>query len=209
MKSKLAFWSGVIFVAALPLAIVLQITVGANAEAVVHFAFAAGCGLLVGTAWDHAGFRRDIESTASANADATCIRRPLIGSVGIAVSALLGVTFLLQGISNCIENDQLHLIAFGILGQWPERVLVDAVVLWLAAIWFYGSRGKLRIFGLITFAACAAVELYNIYLNFHGTAIHIELPILKIVFLTPFVWLLLESRTGKIDNIQKADFKKV
>jgi hypothetical protein len=176
MKSKSGFLASAVFLASIPAALIVQILLGEGAETVLHFAFAVGSGLLVLAAFD--------------------FRMPLaIRLAGVVVTASLAVIFFLQGVSSLVQNPSLRYIAFDILGQRPERLIIDALLLWLAAILFYESKGHTRILGLITLGGAYAVEIYNYWLNYHGTSLDAEFAILKVALLFPFVWLLLESRS--------------
>jgi hypothetical protein len=175
VKSNSGFLASIIFLAAIPAALIVQVLFGEGAETVLHFAFAAGSGLLALAAFD--------------------FRVPLpIRVAGVVVTASLAVIFFLQGISNLLQNPSLSYLAFDTLGQRPERLIIDALLLWLAAILFYESKGRARILGLITLGAAIAVEIYNYWLNYHGTTLDAEFAILKVALLFPFAWLLLESR---------------
>ena len=68
------------------------------------------------------------------------------------------------------------------------------MLLLLAFILIFDSKGRTRVLGLITVGGAFAVEFYNYWLNYHGTTINAEFPLLKVVLLTPFLWILLESR---------------
>ena len=46
-------------------------------------------------------------------------------------------------------------------------------------------------------ATVACVKAYSLGLAYHGTSLDAEAPILKILWLMPFVWILFESTTGK------------
>lgn len=71
------------------------------------------------------------------------------------------------------------------------------LLLLLASILIFASRGRARILGLITVGGAFAVESYNYWLNYHGTTINAEFPLLKVVLLTAFLWLFLESGKSK------------
>jgi hypothetical protein len=175
MKSPRGFWASVVFLSAIPAALIVQMICGEGAETVLHFAFAAGAALLASAAFD---FRTPV----------------LLRMAGAAATGSLAVIFFLQGLGNILENAKLSYFAFDILGQRPERLLIDALVLFLAAILLYENNGRTRILGFITIGAAVAVEIYNYWLNYHGTTLDAEFAILKITLLIPFVWLMLESR---------------
>jgi hypothetical protein len=46
-------------------------------------------------------------------------------------------------------------------------------------------------------AAVACVKAYSVFLAYRGTSLDAEAPMLKILWLIPFVWILFESAAGK------------
>jgi hypothetical protein len=46
-------------------------------------------------------------------------------------------------------------------------------------------------------ATVACVQAYSLGLGHQGTSLDVEAPILKTLWLMPFVWILFESTTGK------------
>jgi hypothetical protein len=177
MKSKIGSWASAIFLLAVPTALIVQIIVGTGVETALHFAFAVGAALLAIAAFD---FR---------------LPRP-ISVPGAAVAAALASIFFLQGSAGIVQNASLNYIAFDVLGQSAERLLVDAVLLWLAAILVFDGARRTRLLGIVTLSLAISVEVYNYWLNYHGASLDGELPILKLALLCPFVWLIFESRNS-------------
>jgi hypothetical protein len=68
-------------------------------------------------------------------------------------------------------------------------VLITVFAFWLVAVLLSASRGKTRILGFVVMAVVVGVEAYNYVLLYLG-----EAHALAVVYLLPFVWLLLESR---------------
>jgi hypothetical protein len=60
------------------------------------------------------------------------------------------------------------------------------------------SQGRTRIFGVLSLLAVAAVELYRIVLLASGSP---EDATLRLAYLLPFVWLLLESRKERSPRV--------
>ena len=56
------------------------------------------------------------------------------------------------------------------------------------------SEGKTKTLGLVVMAIALCVEAYSLGLSFVGRSLDVEAPGFKLLFLLPFVWLLLESR---------------
>jgi len=180
VRSKYGLLASAIFLLSIPVALLVQVLLGNGAEAVLHFAFAAGSGLL-GVA-------------------ALSFRMPVpIRVIGAIATGLLALIFFLQGLSDVLQNASLSWLALDLLGQRPERLLIDALLLLLAAILFYDSSGRTRILGAITVGGAIAVEAYNYWLNYLGTTLDAEFAILKIALLLPFFWLLIESRKRAVD----------
>jgi hypothetical protein len=156
--------------------------VGAGAEIVVHAARALGSGLMSFAFFD---FR-----TSRWIAWAGCV----------SIGALAGI-FLLQGVSELIRNAMLTQLAYQALGQRVEGWLVDLFLLWCIAVLLLDSQGKTKILGFIAISIVVCVEAYANGLSFLGTSLGVEPPSLKLLFLLPFSWLLLESK--KTSDLQQ------
>lgn len=149
--------------------------VGAESEIVVHAALALGSGLMSFAVFD---FR-----TSRWIAWAGCV----------STGALAGI-FLLQGVSELIPNATLTQLAYQSLGQRVEGWLVDLFLLWCIAVLLFDSQGKTKILGVIAISIVVCVEAYAHGLSVLGTSLGVESPGLKLLFLLPFSWLLLESQ---------------
>jgi hypothetical protein len=110
----------------------------------------------------------------------------------------MAAIFTLQGLTSPLPDSALHDFAFRVLGNLPERICLDALAVCLLAVCLLDSRGRTRIFGLLSLLAVAAVELYQISLLFSGTQGD---AILRLVYLLPLVWLLLESRKERSPGV--------
>ena len=174
MRSPRGFLAAIVFLLALPIAVLYQMLFGNGAAAVLHLAFALGSVLLSLAVFDFQMPR-------------------WITWTGCVSAGALAAIFLLQGVADLIENDSLTYVANEVLGQWLERILVDLVILWFVAMLLIDSQGKTRVlgFGVMSIAVC--VEVYSYILIFFGTSLDAQVPTLKIMMLLPFVWLLLES----------------
>ena len=96
----------------------------------------------------------------------------------------MALTFLLQALARIIHNETLFQIAPQILGQEPEAVFVDGLILWFAMMWLWDTRIQLKAFGLVAVIAVVSFELYRRLLSYGGT----EPPgILNLTLLLPFV----------------------
>ncbi len=170
IKSPRAFLGSVVLVLALPLAILIQVLLGSGASLTMHLALTVGCVLLSLSAFDFE----------------TPVWVVWIGRVAAGAFAAI---FLLQATSELIRNDSFSYFALQVLGNWPERVLVTLLVLWLVAVVLSAGRGNRRILGFVAMAVVVIVDAYNYVLLYLG-----EAPAFMALYLLPFVWLLFESR---------------
>jgi hypothetical protein len=170
MRSPRGFLASVVLVLALPVAILIQALLGSGASLTMHVALTVGCILLSLSAFD-------FETPA------------WVAWVGRVASGVFAAIFLLQAASELIRNDSFSYFALQVLGNYPERILKTLFIFWLVAVLLTASRGKTRILGFVVMAVVVGVEVYNYVLLLLG-----EEPALTILYLLPFVWLLLESR---------------
>ena len=174
MRSIGGFWASICFLTMIPVALVVDTVFGGGADASVHFSLAAGSGLLAYSAF---GF--------------TTPR--WVAAAGCVVAISLSIIFLLQAIVALFPNPTLSYIALDLLGQIPERMLTDLLLLWLACVLAFDSEGRSRLLGMVVLGAASTVEAYAYWLNYKGTSLDAKFAILKVVMLTPFIWLLVES----------------
>jgi hypothetical protein len=157
---------------AFPLAVLCQLVFGAGAETVVHVVGGAGFVLLARSFFDVAPPR-------------------WAGVAGAASATGMGAIFLLQGLSTVLPSDALNAIAFGLLGDLPERVLIAVLLVALIATCLHVSRGATRWIGLLALLLVAGLHAWRLYAQSTGIPQPAEL---RLVYLLPFVWLLLASR---------------
>jgi hypothetical protein len=170
IKSPRAFLGSVVLVLALPVAILIQVLLGSGASLTMHLALATGCVLLSLSAFD--------------------FEAPVWAAwIGRVAAGAFAAIFLLQAASELIRNDSFSYFALQILGNWPERVLVTLLVLWLVAVLLTAGRGNGRVLGFVAMAVVVFVDAYNYVLLYLG-----EAPAFMALYLLPFVWLLFESR---------------
>jgi hypothetical protein len=174
MKSQRGLIGAILFLSVIPLAVFGQAVFGIDAELIVHFVCALGFALVALAVFDF---------KISA----------LINRAGCLAAGALAVIFLLQGVSQLIQNDSLSYLVFQVLGQWLEAVLIKLLLLWFAALLFFDSRGKTRILGFVVMTAVLCTEIYSYYLAYTGRSLDTEAAILKLLYLLPFVWLIFES----------------
>jgi len=175
MKSPRGFAATILFLSALPLALLCQSLVGRGGETAIHFSFALGSGLLSSAISD---FRTPIWAT-------------WMGRLSIG---LLAIIFALQGISELTRNDLLTRVAFQGLGQNLEGWLLTGFLLWCMMTILFDGHGMIRPLGLIAVSLAAAVRAYASVLQLIGESLEATAPVLKLLYLMPFVWLLAESR---------------
>jgi len=102
--------------------------------------------------------------------------------------------FLLQGVSELIQNDSLTYLAFQVFGQWLEASLIDLFTFWCIAMLLIDSQGKTRILGFVAMSIVVGVKGYSYGLTYLGSSLNAEAPGLKLLYLLPFAWLLFETR---------------
>jgi hypothetical protein len=183
MRSKIGFAAAIIMLLAVPVAFVSQLVVDGSAELMIHLAVGTGCVVFAVAILDF-GLARW----------ATWI--------GAAAAGAFGAIFLLQALSQAVANEALATVAFDVLGQEIERFLPYAIVVWFVALLWQGSSGKSRVFGGAVMAVVIGVELVSLV----GPSIGVNLESQKLLFLLPFVWLLIESaeRRSAIDDTTPA-----
>ena len=157
---------------AVPVALLFQLIVGSGAEMVLHLVLGVGFLLTAFAVFDFGPTRW----------------LPWVGCLSIGA---LGVTFLLQGISQLLHIDWLTYLAFQILGQEVEAWSVDVFLVWCGATVLLMSHGKVKLFGIGVMAVAVCAEIYSYGVRYFGSGA--VSPLLKLVLLLPFVWLLLES----------------
>ena len=175
MRSPRGFVAAVVFLLALPLSLLHKMVVGAGAEIVVHAALALGSVLMAFAVFDFRTSR-------------------WISRAGCVSTGALAAIFLLQGASEVIRNARLTQLAYQALGQRVEGWLVDLFLLWCIAVVLLDSQGKTKVLGLIAISIAVCVEAYANGLSLLGTSLGVEAPSLRLLFLLPFCWLLLESK---------------
>jgi hypothetical protein len=166
MRSPRGFLASMVFLAALPVAIAVQVLLGSGSSLTMHVALTVGCVLFALAAPDF-GAPRLLSWTGRVAAGA----------------------FALQGASEVLRNDSFSRFALQVLGNYPERALVTLLVLFLVSVLLTTSRGRTRVLGFAVMAVVVGVEAYNYALLFLG-----EGSTLIVVYLLPLVWLLFESR---------------
>lgn len=174
MRSRYGFAASAVLLVSIPVAFMVEMAFDKGAETTLHLALATGAALLAVSNFD--------------------FRLPYLVKLAASLSAaLLAVIFILQAITDIFALDSLRQIAFVTLGQLPERVLVDVILLGLAAILISDSSGLTRFVGILTVGSAVAVELYSYWLIHHGSTLDAEFGALKLAVLGPFIWLALES----------------
>jgi hypothetical protein len=174
MRSPTGGGAAVFMLLAFPLAVAAQVLGPGAPEIVIHLALAAGSFLLAVAVSDFG------------------LPRWLVW-VGRVSAGLLGGIFLLQGLALSTGNETLDRVAFDVLGQQIEGVLPDVVLVWFLGLLLLGSHGWTRIVGFAAMAVVVSLEVAR-YL---GPIVGVQVPIVRAAFLLPFLWLLLESVTGR------------
>jgi hypothetical protein len=177
MKSRRGFLAAIIFLSAIPAAVLCRMIFSIEAELIIHLACAAGFALISSAVFD--------------------FKLPKwINLTGCLATGALAVIFLLQGVSQLAQNDSLTYFAFQILGQWLEAWLVKLLLFWFIALLLFDSSGKTLILGLFVMSILVCTEIYGYYLVNVGTSLDENNAVLKLLYLLPFVWLIFESKNS-------------
>ena len=173
MRSTWAVAAAVTILLSVPLAVASQMVVGGSApQVVVHVVLTIGMLLFVRAIFDF-GLPR------------------WINAIGALSAALFAAIFLLQALSSLFpQNAALNDVAYGLLGNWPERVLALGVYAWFFSLLLLGTEGRTRLIGWVI---VPFVTVYHL-ISAAGALIAITVPNLGVIsLLLPFVWLLLEG----------------
>jgi hypothetical protein len=176
MRSTRGVFASTAFLLALPVTALYQMVLGTGAEAVVHGALALGAALMSCAVFD---FKTPRWATW----------------MGSASTGILATVFFLQGLSEVTHNEALTYFAYQVLGQWLEGRLVDLFMAWCVVVLVVDRQLAKRRLGIVAMATVACVKAYSLRLAYHGTSLDAEAPLLKILWLLPFLWILFESRT--------------
>jgi hypothetical protein len=174
VRSRRGVFAASVCLLAVPVALLFQLIVGSGAEIVLHLVLGVGFLLTAFAVFDFEPPRW----------------LPWVGCLSIGA---LGTTFLLQGISQLLHNDSLTYLAFQILGQQVETWSGDVFLVWCSAAVLLVSHGKVKLFGIAVMALAVGAEIYSYGVRYFGAGAGGVSPLLKLVLLLPFVWLLLES----------------
>lgn len=114
-----------------------------------------------------------------------------INVIGALSAGLFAVIFLLQALSSLFpQNTALDDVAFGLLGNWPERVLALGVYAWFFGLLLLGTEGRTRLIGWVIVPFVTAYHL----IGAAAALLAITVPSLGVItLLLPFVWLLIEG----------------
>ena len=174
MRSPRGLLAAVVFLLALPVAVLCQVLFGSGDGVAVHLALALGSVLLSLAVFD--------------------FKLPRWINWMVCVSAgALALIFLLQAVALLVANDSLTYLAYDVLGQRLEGRLPDLILLWFVAMLLIDSQGKTRIIGFAAMSIAVGSEVYKYTLAYLGTPIEAQPQILRALMLLPFVWLLFES----------------
>lgn len=175
MKSFRGVLGACVLLLALPATIAYQILFGDDAGVVIHVCLAIGAALVSTAAFDFQSPR-------------------WLAWLGSVSTAGLAVIFGLQAAAPLVASDILNVVAYQVLAVAPEGLFQVGAMVWLCALALTISQGSMRILGAAAAAAgvCALIYSYGLLLTGSPWA---EVPqSLRLVYLLPFVWLLVESR---------------
>jgi len=174
MRSPRGLLAAIVFLLALPVAVLSEILFGSGDGTTIHLALGAGSLLLAFAVFD--------------------FKLPRwMNWIGCVSAGALAVIFLLQAVALLIPNDSLTYLAYEVLGQKLEGLVPDLVILWFVAMLLMDSQGKTRILGFVAMSIAVGSEVYKYTLVYLGTSIEAQPEVLRALMLLPFVWLLFES----------------
>ena len=171
MRSIWAVAAAVTMLLAFPLAVVSS-ALGENVpEIVVHIVLGTGMLLFAKAVW--------------------AFRLPRwINWIGTLSAVVFGAIFLLQAVSLLVpQNTALDDVAFGLLGNWGERLCLLGIDVWFLGLLLLGTEGRTRLIG---WAVVPIVAAYHI-ISLAGAILAIDIPNVRLAFFLPFVWLLIEG----------------
>ena len=173
VRSRRGVIASIVLLAAVPAAALSQLFFD-GAATVIHVAFAIGFALIASATFDFV-MPRWISATAR------------------AATAVLSAIFLVQGTAEVVHNDTFSYIAFGVLGQWLEAVLLDVFVLWCLVLLLVASEGRSRILGAFAVPIALCLQVYTHALSYAQVPLGARPEALKLLYLLLFVWILFES----------------
>jgi hypothetical protein len=186
MRSRRGLFASLAFLLALPLTALYYMAFGTGVEAVIHGALALGSALMSFAVFD---FKTPRWATW----------------IGSASTGALATVFFLQGLSEVTHDEALTYLAYQVVGQRLEGWLVDLFMAWCVVVLAVDRQVRRRTLGIVAMATVACVKAYCLGLAYHGTSLDTMVPILKILWLMPFVWILFESTTRKEMPIGSGD----
>lgn len=180
MKSTRGVLASIVFLLAVPLTALYQMVFDTGVGAVIHGALALGSALMSFAVFD--------------------FKTPRWAAwVGSASTGVLAAVFLLQGVSELAHDESLSYFAYQVVGQRLEGWLVDLFMVWCLVLLVFDTQAPTRIPGIVAMATVACARLYALVLAYQGTSLDAQAPMLKALWLVPFVWILFESkRTGEV-----------
>ena len=113
--------------------------------------------------------------------------------MGSAATGVLAAVFFLQGLSEVTHHEALTDLAYRVLGQGLEGLLVDLFMVWCVVVLVVDKQATRRALGIVAMMTVACLKAYSLGLAYQGTSLDAEAPILKLLWLLPFVWILFES----------------
>jgi hypothetical protein len=176
MRSPRGLLGAIVFLLALPIAVLTQVLFGSGSGLAIHFALAVGCLLVSFSAFDFETPR-------------------WIAWIGCVSMIAFAAIFVVQNASALIGNESFSYFTDQKLALWGEKPLLSLLTFWLVGMLLTASRGKTRILGFVAMAIVVCVDAYvNFGLLYLGTNPFLETPVLRLLYLLPFVWLIFESR---------------
>jgi hypothetical protein len=108
---------------------------------------------------------------------------------GFLVATALALIFLLQALTELTMSESLRGLGYGILGQWPEGMLGELIMLWFLAPLGLASRGRTRRLGVLILPSVIALALLR---SLPGLPLGGGVPAI-LLLLIAYTWILFAS----------------
>lgn len=179
MRSPRGSLGATVLLLALPIAVVTQVLLGGGSALAIHLALAVGCLLVSSAVFDFETPR-------------------WMAWIGCVSMIAFAVIFLVQNVSILVGNESFSYYTDQVLGLWGEKLLLSLITFWLVGLLVTASRGKSRILGFVAMVVVVCVDVYiDISLLLIGINPFLETPVVRLLYLLPFVWLIFESRKSR------------
>jgi hypothetical protein len=171
MRSRAGALGALTVLLSVPLTVLGAILLGISDQITVHVLLATGVYLTAVAAFDF-GLPR------------------WFAAAGAALAGGTATIFLLQALAEITQSASLASFAYDVVGQAPEKVLPDLLMVWFAGVLLVACHGRTRVLGWVLLVLAIGYEVAR---TIPGSTIDRDVAALRAVYLLPFVWFLVES----------------